>query len=294
MRVCLLHNQNNTFPWPIEHSAGPHDCDIFLTFDDYLTEQNRNIIASCRARGAKSVVFQHGRFSMEGYSDYGIKPAADYYLVWGPHSRDSMIRAGVSPERVIITGQPQCDSWQPISRGDTLKICFQMQHWHFDFTPHAQPIVGAIAGALEGNEKLIIKSIHGSEYTAPLPPRTEQVVSDPQASNHQSISRKVLYESHAVFCMRASTFELFARLAGCYSITVDTRDLDWDFPVIGSLTEVIKPFQNLIDRDEIAQTVEKLRAGTFEDKPWNRWNELGKSMSTNDIEDVFEYIATHP
>jgi len=79
--------------------------DVLVLTED-ATWFSRAAISAARRHGARSVVIQHGAPCCR----FGFAPlAADRILVWGPSSRDQLLRWGVPSERIAVTGSPDHD-----------------------------------------------------------------------------------------------------------------------------------------------------------------------------------------
>jgi hypothetical protein len=85
-----------------------------ILLDEDATPLARAAVAVGRHFGAASLVVQHGAPCCR----FGFAPlAADRILVWGRSSRRQLIRWGVSPEQIRITGSPRHDRLWAMFRG---------------------------------------------------------------------------------------------------------------------------------------------------------------------------------
>ncbi len=72
-----------------------------LVLDEDATPMARAVVAAGRRYGARSLVVQHGAPCCR----FGFAPlAADRIAVWGPSSKETLVRWGVNPEQIRITG----------------------------------------------------------------------------------------------------------------------------------------------------------------------------------------------
>lgn len=88
--------------------------DVCLTWND-LVNPNKKIVELCKEHGIPSFVVEHG---MKAVSDYqknlkdthnnmgGKELIADNIMVWGDKSKEIMLDAGVSKDRIHVVGSP--------------------------------------------------------------------------------------------------------------------------------------------------------------------------------------------
>jgi len=88
--------------------------DLVVLWEDWVPFERICTILAKRV-GAKSLVLQHGFFNPildEGDWVQGFVPlTADKITVWGQKFKDILIRFGIEPDRVVITGVPRLDSF---------------------------------------------------------------------------------------------------------------------------------------------------------------------------------------
>ena len=77
-----------------------------LVLDQDATPFARAAVGLASQRGARSFVMQHGApLSRFGFAP----PAVDKILAWGQSSRQTLLRWGVAPDRIHVTGSPRHD-----------------------------------------------------------------------------------------------------------------------------------------------------------------------------------------
>jgi 2-polyprenyl-3-methyl-5-hydroxy-6-metoxy-1,4-benzoquinol methylase/polysaccharide pyruvyl transferase WcaK-like protein len=92
--------------------------DMFLGIEvNYIL---RNAIHYCREIGIKSLIIQHGtpnKYSLHAFAPF----EADCFAAWGDFTRDFLVKNGVDPERIVVTGGPVFDR-TPLLRPDRDEI----------------------------------------------------------------------------------------------------------------------------------------------------------------------------
>lgn len=77
-----------------------------LLLDEDATPMKRAAVALGRAHGVTSMVIQHGA----PCARFGFAPlAADRICVWGQAAQEQLVRWGIDPQRILVTGSPLHD-----------------------------------------------------------------------------------------------------------------------------------------------------------------------------------------
>jgi len=79
------------------------------------------------------VVIQHGAHGMEDYiPPLSNKLLADKILVWGEYDKDQLMKAGISPKRIEITGTTIFKHLKGRTPHKGTHILFSPEHWDYD------------------------------------------------------------------------------------------------------------------------------------------------------------------
>lgn len=103
------------------------DGDVLFTWNDFTMADK---VKKWQSQGKKVVVFEHGWNSFFDYELNNHDFLADGYMALGNNSRDSLIRHGLEPHRVLVTGNPRFDSLRGTTQTNTIpRILYTALHW---------------------------------------------------------------------------------------------------------------------------------------------------------------------
>ncbi|MFA7301099.1 MAG: hypothetical protein WC069_02230 [Candidatus Shapirobacteria bacterium] len=105
------------------------DADAVVVWQDVRGELV-NIVAQSNLMGIPTFVMQHGlRASREYLPEYGKELLSQRIMVWGPQDKVRMIKSGVEPERIVVTGTTILDHLKPKQKHAGINVLFVPLHW---------------------------------------------------------------------------------------------------------------------------------------------------------------------
>lgn len=149
----------------------PH---LFLAIEvNYIL---RNAVRHCKSLGIKTMIVQHGmpnKYSLHAFAPF----EADCFAAWGDFTKEFLVKNGVEPERIVVTGGPVFDkivSLKPdkgkiyteigIGPGSKKIIVFTMQKQGPGFRPSIEEIeagtIETIKAASQCQDVLLLFQAH--------------------------------------------------------------------------------------------------------------------------------------
>lgn len=187
------------------------EADVVFMWADWPFAKQVNLL---RAMGKKVVCYEHGFGALWDYELNNRPPIADKYLALGQASKDSLMRAGVKEENVLVAGNPIYDDIKKIKlKGN--KALFVALHWVSDLLEYNQAVFNKLQEAYPQFEWTIKLNDKTTDFG-----NVGKWVSDTNTNILQDIKDR-LPEYSAVFTPRPSTFESFARLMGIPVYVID-------------------------------------------------------------------------
>jgi hypothetical protein len=177
----------------------------------------RNEVKTLQALGKKVVVYEHGFGAMVDYELNDRDPIADGYMVLGQESKDSLVRVGVDPSKILVTGNPIYDDVKK-TKHTGKEALFVALHWMRDVSYYNQTVFEQLKG-----------SYPEFNWTAKLMDKTGNLlankkwVSNSEGNILEEIKERLL-DYDMVFTPRPSTFESFARLMGIPVYVIDQKE----------------------------------------------------------------------
>ena len=239
-------NHHDFWQWPQDLDDVMY-ADIAFMWADWPF---RNPVLTLSALKKKVVVYEHGFGSLWDYELNKREPIAHGYLALGKESEDSLIRAGVAPERILVTGNPIYDGIEPIKKsGRKKKALFVALHW--------------VSDRMEYNIRMFnkLREAYDFDWTVKLNDKTadfgdcKKWLSKTDEGILQNI-RDNIKNYDVIFTPRASTFESFARLYGIPVYIIDEQEsyraendpyrvpMNYTFLNIGDELPEIKPIND--------------------------------------------------
>jgi len=174
----------------------------------------RNEVKTLQAMGKKVIVYEHGFGALFDYELNNRDFVADGYLALGDESRDSLVRAGVDPKNVLVTGNPIYDDIKK-SKHTGNKALYVALHWFRDVQEYNQIVFNQLREAYPE-----------FDWTAKLTDKTGEIFAPKKWFNNveDNILEEIkerLVDYDMVFTPRPSTFESFARLMGIPVYVID-------------------------------------------------------------------------
>lgn len=108
----------------------PNGADTLVLWND-IAGQCKEIAYWGKSVGKEVIVMQHGRGATRDYAPPNSLPlTADKIMVWGKKDKDRMLKAGVSEDRIFVTGTTIFDHLKPRYINQTPVITFAPIRWN--------------------------------------------------------------------------------------------------------------------------------------------------------------------
>lgn len=208
-----VYNHHDFWQWDIPDNELMESEVVFLWSDFPF----RNEVKTLQAMGKKVIVYEHGFGALFDYELNNKDFIADGYLALGDESRDSLVRAGVDPKNVLVTGNPIYDDIKK-TKHTGREALFVALHWVRDVRYYNQTVFEQLKGAYPQ-----------FNWTVKLMEKTGAVVANKKwiSNSDGNILEEIkerLVDYDMVFTPRPSTFESFARLMGIPVYVVDEEE----------------------------------------------------------------------
>jgi len=209
----FVYNHHDFWQWDIPDNELMESEVVFLWSDFPF----RNEVKTLQAMGKKVIVYEHGFGALFDYELNNKDFIADGYLALGDESRDSLVRAGVDPKNVLVTGNPIYDDIKK-TKHTGREALFVALHWVRDVRYYNQTVFEQLKGAYPQ-----------FNWTVKLMEKTGAVVANKKwiSNSDGNILEEIkerLVDYDMVFTPRPSTFESFARLMGIPVYVVDEEE----------------------------------------------------------------------
>ena len=210
-----VYNHHDFWQWDIPDNELMESEVVFMWADFPF----RNEVKTFQEMGKKVIVYEHGFGALFDYELNNRDSIADGYLALGDESRDSLVRAGVDPKNVLVTGNPIYDDIKK-SKHTGKNALFVALHWVRDVAEYNQILFDQLVNAYpEFN------------WTVKLIDKTGDIITDRRKWYNTVESdyilkdiKKKLPNYDMVFTPRPSTFESIARLMGIPVYVVDEEE----------------------------------------------------------------------
>ena len=206
----FVYNHHDFWQWDIPDN-GLMESDIVFMWADFPF---RNEVKTFQEMGKKVIVYEHGFGALFDYELNNKDFVADGYLALGSESRDSLIRAGVDSNKILVTGNPIYDGIKKTKHTGN-EALFVALHWVRDVRYYNQTVFEQLKGAYPQ-----------FNWTVKLMEKTGAVVANKKwiSNSDGNILEEIkerLVDYDMVFTPRPSTFESFARLMGIPVYVID-------------------------------------------------------------------------
>ena len=138
----FVYNHHDFWQYPMGGSS-LLEADVVFLWSDWPF---RNEVNTLKSLGKKIIVYEHGFGIAFDYELNNREPIADGYLVLGQESKDSLIRAGVDPDKILVTGNPNYDDIKK-TKHKGKEALFVPLHWVRDLRVYNQSIYEQLRGA---------------------------------------------------------------------------------------------------------------------------------------------------
>lgn len=209
----FVYNHHDFWQYPMGGSS-LLEADVIFMWSDWPFP---NEVAKLHLLGKKVIVYEHGFGSVFDYELNNREPIADGYLVLGQESKDSLVRAGVDPKKILITGNPIYDDIKK-TKHKGKEALFVPLHWVKDLRMYNQSLYEQLRGAYpEYNWTVKLTDKMGRLFA-------QRIWYNEVDSNILEDIKNRLSDYDIVFTPRPSTFESFARLMGIPVYVVDKEE----------------------------------------------------------------------
>lgn len=243
----FVYNHHDFWKWEDSNSE-LMDSNIVFMWSDWPFG---NATKMLKGLGKKIIVYEHGFGSMFDYELNDREPIADGYLVLGQESKGSLMRVGVDPSKILITGNPVYDDIKK-TKHTGKEALFVALHWVKDVSYYNQTVFEQLKTAypqFNWTVKLMEKT--GSMVA------NKKWISNSDGNILDEIKER-LPEFDKVFTPRPSTFESMARLMGIPVYVVDKEQSYKDdgepnmMPINNTYLKIGEklPRQKVIDMDK--------------------------------------------
>lgn len=149
--------------WGWETSNTPiESAEVVFVWNDFTI---RDRVLKWQGQGKKVVCFEHG---WSAFFDYELNQhdlIADGYIALGQNSANSLIRHGLDPKKVLVTGNPNFDN---IPKGSSTnkvpKVLYTALHWTRDMTEYNNSKLREVAKVFD---RVYVKTNSKSKIVVP-------------------------------------------------------------------------------------------------------------------------------
>lgn len=149
--------------WGWETSNTPiESAEVVFVWNDFTI---RDRVLKWQGQGKKVVCFEHG---WSAFFDYELNQhdlIADGYIALGQNSANSLIRCGLNPKRVLVTGNPNFDDIPKGPTNQTPKVLYTALHWVRDMSKYNNDKLGEVIKAF--NLDIYVKTNSKSKVDIP-------------------------------------------------------------------------------------------------------------------------------
>ena len=210
-----VYNHHDFWQWDIPDNELMESEVVFMWADFPF----RNEVKTFQEMGKKVIVYEHGFGALFDYELNNRDFIADGYLALGEESKESLIRAGVDSNKILVTGNPIYDDIKKTKHTGN-KALFVALHWVDDKSIYNQ-----------GTFEQLIKAYPNLDWTVKLIDKSGDVVTDKKKWFNKVEGGGILEDIKAklpeydmVFTPNPSTFESFARLMGIPVYVIDEEE----------------------------------------------------------------------
>jgi len=208
-----VYNHHDFWQWDIPDNELMESEVVFMWADFPF----RNEVKTFQEMGKKVIVYEHGFGALFDYELNNRDFIADGYLALGDESRDSLVRAGVDPKNVLVTGNPIYDDIKK-SKHTGNKALYVALHWFRDVQEYNQIVFNQLREAYPQFDWTVKLTDKTGDISAP-----KKWFNNVEDNILEDIKEK-LPKYDIVFTPNPSTFESFARLMGIPVYVVDEEE----------------------------------------------------------------------
>ena len=208
-----VYNHHDFWQWDIPDNELMESEVVFMWADF----PSRNEVKTFQEMGKKVIVYEHGFGALFDYELNNRDFIADGYLALGSESRDSLIRAGVDSNKILVTGNPIYDDIKK-SEHTGNKALYVPLHWFRDVQEYNQRVFNQLREAYPRFDWTVKLTDKTGDISAP-----KKWFNSVESDILEDIKEK-LPNYDMVFTPNSSTFESFARLMGIPVYVVDEEE----------------------------------------------------------------------
>jgi len=208
-----VYNHHGFWQWGIPDNE-LMERDVVFMWSDFPF---RNEVKTLQSMGKKVIVYEHGFGALFDYELNNRDFIADGYLALGDESRDSLVRAGVDPNKILVTGNPIYDDIKK-SKHTGNKALYVALHWFRDVQEYNQIVFNQLREAYPQFDWTVKLTDKTGDISAP-----KKWFNNVEDNILEDIKEK-LPNYDMVFTPFPSTFESFARLMGIPVYVVDEEE----------------------------------------------------------------------
>lgn len=200
--------------WGWEKSNIPlEEAEVIFVWNDFGI---KNEIKEWKKQGKKIICFEHGWNAFFDYELNNHDFVADGYISLGRNSANSLIRHGLNPKKVLITGNPNFDNIPPAKENiENAKpqILYTALHWTRDMTEYNNEKLDKIIKTFGQKAYIYIKTNSKSKIDRPKGVKVWHSEINENTNLFEDIKSK-LYEFDMILTPKESTFDFIALKAG--------------------------------------------------------------------------------
>lgn len=188
------------------------DAEVIFVWNDFGMEDN---VINWQSQGKKVICFEHGWNAFFDYELNNHDFIADGYIALGKNSADSLIKHGLDPKKVLVTGNPNFDNIKPkrVKQNKKPKILYTALHWTRDLTQFNNDMLKKIIEIFSKDAQIYVKTNNKSKIDIPY--GIEQWNSDiNENTNLFEDIKSRLHEFDIILTPKESTFDFIALKAG--------------------------------------------------------------------------------
>lgn len=224
------------------------DADVVVLWQDVIGE-SENVARLAKLGEKKVLVAEHGLLSINDYIPPLSRPLiADKFMAWGEETKRWLVnKAGINPDRVVVTGSLLPRRMIPRRKHDDKRILFAPRHWDKEL----QENLDVAAKLKECKYPVFSKLLAGENFPENYP---HPMSTDRQGLNHIETCFEVLSWADVVIGLGEGTFGALAHLMDIPYISVD----HWEDKMLLGKLYTRDEFKSQISKAAIQVPIESL------------------------------------
>jgi len=184
------------------------DAEVIFVWNDFGMQQD---ILNWQSQGKKIICFEHGWNALFDYELNNHEFVADGYIALGKNSAQSLIRHGLNPKKVLVTGNPNFDNIKAEKKDSHQKpkILYTALHWMRDMTEYNNEKLDKIIRTFGQKAYIYIKTNSKSKVDIPKGVKVWHSEIDENTNLFEDIKSR-LHEFNIILTPKESTFDFIA------------------------------------------------------------------------------------